>query len=222
MDELRNVAQQFVQAAQIDGPSSYIPEVEKFGRAGSIASAISRGLSGSGALAGQRAQEADAADEAARQARMRELSDRLDPSKYQRVRKSDGGFDFFDPSGKKININQYAQVTGQRLVDILKDSENPLDQEYINDWSDMNTLMQASYNGDATTVSSFVDQNPELKGLSPQDYALALVRKYPHLYNTGKYSQSLGNSGSAAFSYNPDEDLLSGTGTSSGSGWSPS
>ena len=222
MDELKNIAQQFVQAAQINGPSSYIPEVQKFGQAGSIASAIARGLSGSGALAGQRGKEADEADEAARQAQMRQLSDKLDPSKYRRVRSADGGFEFFDPSGKKINIDQYAQITGQRLVDVLKDSENPTDLEYVNDWSNMNTLMQAVYNGDAATATSFLDQNPSLKGVSPQNYGLELVKKYPHLYRAGSYGQTVGNRGKAIFSYNPDSDLTSTGSSSSGSGWSPS
>lgn len=202
MDELKRVTQQFAQAANIAGPTSYIPEVTGYSRADSMKGALSQGLAGGGSLAGQRGQEADAADSAARSAAMQRLQDKLDPSKYRTVRKDDGGFDFLDPEGNKIDVSTYAKVTGQRLVDILKDSENPIDQEYINDWSNMNTLAQAMYNNDGETVTSFIEQNKNLKGMKPQDLMMELVRKYPHLYRAGKYSDTLANREKNAFSYN--------------------
>lgn len=221
MDDLKRVAQAFADAAKIAGPTSYIPEVTKYSQAGSIEGAIKQGLSGSGALAGQKAQEADAADKAARDAKMREISDKLDPSKYRRERKADGGFAFYDPSGKEIGIDQYAQITGMRLADILKDSENPIDQEFVNDWSNMNTLAQAMYNGDQETVNAFVQQNPNLKNIKPEQLMFELIKKYPHLYGKGSYQQTLNNRGTNAFSYNQNA-LLSGSSTGSGGGWSPS
>lgn len=221
MDDLKKVAQAFADAAKIAGPTSYIPEVTKYSQAGSIEGAIKQGLSGGGALAGQRAQEADAADKAARDAKMREISDKLDPSKYRRERKADGGFAFYDPSGKEIGIDKYAQITGLRLADILKDSENPIDQEFVNDWSNMNTLAQAMYNGDQETVNAFVQQNPELKNIKPEQLMFELIKKYPHLYGKGSYQQTINNRGNNAFSYNQNALYTSGS-TGGGGGWSPS
>lgn len=220
MDDLKKVAQAFVQAAKMDGPTSYIPEVTGYSQAANFEGAVKQGIAGSGSLAGQRAQEADAADKAARDAKIRELSDKLDPSKYRKERKADGGFAFFDPSGKEIGIDRYAQVTGYRLADILKDSENPIDLEFINDWSNMNSLMQSMYNGDQSTVDAFIQQNPSLKNMKPQDLMTELIRKYPHLYGRGSYQQTLSNRGSSAFRYNPNALVTSDS--SSGGGWSPS
>ena len=225
MDDLKKVAQAFAAAANIKGPTSYIPEVTSYSQAGSIEGAIKQGLSGGGALAGQRAQEADAADKAAREAQMRSLSDKLDPSKYRRERKADGGFAFFDPSGKEIGIDRYAQVTGLRLADILKDSENPIDQEFVNDWTNMNDLAQAMYNGDTDTINAFIDQNPDLKGVKPENLMVELIKKYPHLYGRGSYQQTLLNRGMGGFKYNSNA-LMSGGSTGgsvggTGGGWSP-
>lgn len=227
MDELKRVTQQFAQAANMAGPTSYIPEVTGYSRADSMKGALSQGLAGGGSLAGQRSQEADAADSAARSAAMQRLQDKLDPSKYRTVRKDDGGFDFLDPEGNKIDISTYAKVTGQRLVDILKDSENPIDQAYINDWSNMNTLAQAMYNNDGETVTSFIEQNKNLKGMKPQDLMMELVRKYPHLYRAGTYSNTLANRERNAFSYNPNfittnTGTTAGAATGSSGGWRPS
>lgn len=227
MDELKRVTQQFAQAANMAGPTSYIPEVTGYSRADSMKGAISQGLSGGGSLAGQRSQEADAADKASRDAAMTRLQNKLDPSKYRVQRKDDGGFDFLDPEGNKIDISVYAKVTGQRLVDILKDSENPIDQEYVNDWLNMNTLMQSMYNGDAATVQSFVEQNPKLKGMKPQDLMMELVRKYPHLYRVGSYGDTLKNRENNAFSYNANfiptgTDATAGAAAGSSGAWSPS
>lgn len=220
MDDLKKLAQSFVQAAQIAGPTSYIPEVTAYSQAGSMEGAIKQGLSGSGNLAGQKAKEADEADEAARKAQMQSLADKLDPSKYRRERKADGGFAFFDPDGKEIGVDRYAQMTGMRLVDILKDSENPIDQEYINDWSNMNTLAQAMYNGDQETVSAFIAQNPGLKDRKPEDLMIELIKKYPHMYGKGSYQSTLSNRGNKAFSYNQNA-LVPSVAGGSGGGWSP-
>jgi hypothetical protein len=223
MDDLKKLAKQFAAAAQIAGPTSYIPEVTGYSQAGSIEGAVKQGLSSGGALASKRASEADAADEAARQAAARKISNKLDPSKYQKVRKSDGGFDFLDPDGNKISIEKYTQITGERRVDALKDSENPIDQEYVNDWSNMNDLAQAMYNGDSQTVEAYIQQNPLLKGRKPEELMIELMRKYPHLYGKGTYQDTLSQRGASAFSNNPNALVAPSVGgAATSSGWSPS
>lgn len=216
MDDLKRVAQAFAQAANMGGPSSYIPEVTSYSRAGAIEGAVKQGLSGSGTLAGQKAKEADEADEAARKAAMQRIQDKLDPGKYRRERKEDGGFAFFDPEGKEIGVDAYAQITGMRLVDILKDSENPIDQEFISDYVNMNDLAQAMYNGDQATIQAFEQQNPNIKGLKVQDLMTELIKKYPHLYGRGSYQQTLSNRGVGGYRFSNNPAAASGT--SSGGG----
>lgn len=219
MDDLKKISQAFVQAASMAGPTSYIPEVTGYNRAGSMENAVKRGISASGALSGQKAQEADAMDEAARKEAMRKIADKLDPGKYSKQRKADGGFDFIDAEGKKIDVDKYSQITGQRIVDVLKDSENPVDQEYVNDYSNMNDLAQAMYNGDSATIEAFMQQNPDLKGSKVQDLMTELIRKYPHLYGRGSYQQTLEGMGSGGFKFNGNAPAVTGPG---GGGWSPS
>lgn len=221
MDDLKRIAQQFAEAANISGPSSYIPEVSAYSRAGAIEGAVKGGLSAGGTLSGQKAKEADEADAAARKAAMSKIADKLDPAKYRRERKGDGGFSFFDPEGKEIGIDQYAQVTGARLVDILKDSENPIDQEYISDYANMNDLAQAMYNGDSATAEAFISQNPELKGAKVENLMTELIKKYPHLYGRGSYQQTLSNRGAGGFKFNANA-ITGATSGGTGGGWSPS
>lgn len=199
MDDLKRVAQQFADAANIAPIATSVPEFANYFKAAFMDPVVKQGLGAGGSIAGQKAKEADEADEMARRAKAQEISNKLDPSKFTKVRKADGGFDFFDPEGKPISINDYAQVTGQRRVDVLKDSENPIDQEYINDWNNANELAQAFYNGDELTKQAYMQANPDLKNVSPQDFMSELIKKYPHLYGRGNYDETLGNRSRALF-----------------------
>jgi hypothetical protein len=44
-----------------------------------------------------------------------------DKNKYTVQQRSDGGFGFYGPDGKEVSAAQYANNTGQKLTDILKD-----------------------------------------------------------------------------------------------------
>lgn len=74
------------------------------------------------------------------EARQRAEEAMNDPSKYQKVRKEDGGFDFYDPFGRQINAHTFALKTGKRHADILKDSENDLDKQFIQHWEQVEEL----------------------------------------------------------------------------------
>lgn len=224
MDDLKKLTKQFVDAAaSVQAPTTSIPELAAYSRAAFLDPLTKRGVQAGGALSGQKAKEADEADEMARKAKIAELQDQADPSKYQKVRKTDGGFQFLDPTGKEIDINTFAQRTGQRRVDILKDSENPVDQEYISDWQNMNELAQAFYNNDTATIQAYQAANPNLANRKPADLMSELIRKYPHIYGRGgsggqAYQQTLKNRGMSIFS----PGGAAGGGISTGGGWSPS
>lgn len=224
MDELKKLSKQFVDAASVvKAPTNVAPELANFARASFIDPLIKKGIGASGTLAGVRGNEADAQDEMDRKAKLQSLQDQADPNKYQKVRKTDGGFQFLDPSGKEIDINTFAQRTGQRRADILKDSENPVDQEYINDWNNMNELAQAFYNNDTATIQAYQQANPGLANRKPADLMSELIRKYPHIYGKGgtggqAYQQTLNNRNMNIFA----PGSLGGAGGSTGGGWAPS
>jgi hypothetical protein len=148
--------------------------------------------------------EAKAA-EAARQSKIQQLQDMSDPNKYKAIRKNDGGFDFKDPAGNPIDINTYAQRTGISRADILKNSDNPVDQQFVNDYNNVNTVMQAAFNKDQATVDEFKRQNNVPANMPINDYLKnVLIKKYPHLYGLGSYGDTVKNFGNpgAAFSTN--------------------
>lgn len=158
-------------------------------------------------------QQQKEAAEAARKAQMQKIQDQLDPSKYQRVRSKDGGFDFFDPEGKPIDIKRYAQVTGMNPSKILADSDNPFDRQYVNDYQNTRDLITAVQNGDTDTISTFKAENQDLGSMKPEDIMRELIRKYPHIYGGGNYNDSYKNNNSPLLRYNL------GMGGSSGSNY---
>lgn len=133
--------------------------------------------------------------EAAEAARQKAL-DAIDPKNYQKVRKDDGGFAFYDASGKEIDIDTFAKFTGQRRVDVLKDSENPVDLQYIDDWSQMNELNQAVWRNDQDALANFA---PEYQKMTPEQMNRKLLEKYPHIYGMGNYEKSRSNLGKPVF-----------------------
>lgn len=154
---------------------------------------------GAQAVAQAEAQQA----EAARRAQIQKLQDKLDPSKYQMRRKQDGGFDFLDPEGNFIDINRYAQVTGQRPSDILKYSDNPFDQQYINDYNNTKGVIEAIQMGDTDTLQALLKDNQNIDpNMKPEDLMKELIRRYPHIYGAGRYGDSLKNNGTPIFKYN--------------------
>lgn len=165
---------------------------------------------GVGAIASEVDQHEKKAAEVARQAKLRELQDALDPSKYRRERKADGGFAFFDPSGKEIDINTFAQRTGIRRVDAIKDSENPLDLQFMSDYNNMETIMKRAFNGE--DVSMDLQANGLNSGLKPQDLNSELIRKYPHIFGVGTYQQSRANLNKPVFKLPSSGGMFPGAG----------
>jgi len=122
-----------------------------------------------------------------------------DPSKYKIERKADGGFAFFGPDGKEVGIDNYTKNTGVRAADILKDSENPIDMQYLDEYDNLRGLMQAINNGDSAFVSAFNKKNPQLAGSNPDSLMQAFTKRYPHIYGTGTYEDTRKNFGNTLF-----------------------
>lgn len=197
MDDIKKFSQavlQGIQSAQASGSAglSGVADSINKGFANRMNAALYSG-GGIGAVASQKGKELDEADEAARQARIASLKNKLDPGKYQRIRKEDGGFKFLDPDGVEIGIDRYSAVTGMRPAEILKDSDNPIDRQFVNDYQNMNSIMEAAFNGDEATVRSALEANGYNTSLKPEAFMQKLIEKYPHIYGVGSYKVSRSN-----------------------------
>lgn len=200
----RQFANATLRGVNVSAPDSSIPELANAARGGFVASAIDRAGSAATKSATRQADEDEKRAEAARQARMQEIQDMLDPSKYERRRKEDGGFAFFDPKGNEIDIDTYAKRTGVRRVDALQDSENPLDLQFIDDYEQMNAVNQAIWRNDTGALSEYRAFYPEVfgegdKSPTPEEINRRLIEKYPHIFGRGNYKTSLSNLGNPIF-----------------------
>jgi len=181
-------------------PTSSIPEVANFFRSRFQGAVSGRGGNALGSWAAQTADDEEEARKRAAQERIQSLQDQMDPSKYKQLRKDDGGFAFYSPDGKEIDIDTYAKRTGQRRVDVLSDSENPIDQQYIHDWKNMNAVAQAVWNNDQMTLNAVKDMMG-LQDVRPEELMQRLMQQYPHMYGRGKYQDTLKNWGKPLFQF---------------------
>lgn len=176
---------------------------------------LARAAGAVGQEAGARADIAVEGQEVARRNRIEEIqqekqriSDRLDPNKYAKVRKEDGGFDFFDPEGKKIDVKTYAIRTNSRVSDALADSENTDDITYLSDYKDLQELISAHANNDGTYIKDLVEKVKSQEGLSeqekqakirliqdstPQSLMNAFRQYYSNIYGGPQYGKSGGS-----------------------------
>lgn len=117
---------------------------------------------------------ADSANaEAAHKAALKASQDKLDeldtqvkaladPSKYQRVVNNSGGYDFYTPTGKKISATDYAQIQGKHVTDILKGSQNTVDQNFVQDYKEVQKLGELTTQG-GSALKDYLKKNPDIK-----------------------------------------------------------
>lgn len=115
-----------------------------------------------------------AAEEDARQNHLADLKaklaaaqDQQDPSKYQRVAREDGGYGFYDPTGKEISAFEYSRITGKKPDEVLKGSLNPIDHSFQEDYKQFNQYFKdkqqsnpksANYNQKAAARAAATEQ----------------------------------------------------------------
>lgn len=117
---------------------------------------------------------------------------------YQSVARQDGGFGFYDPSGKEITAAQYASVTGKSPSDVLKHSINPIDIGYQKDFKDlqdyMNLKFQSKADKGAATKASAIEQDVkktlgvDIAKLKPEELIQAFQAAYPTVYGQGGFN----------------------------------
>jgi len=106
------------------------------------------------------AQEAMLRQDAARQERVAATKD---PANYQAVLNEAGGKTFLNGEGKPISVNEYARAKNVTIADALKDSQDPADIDFVNDYKDTMALGQIMSTGDKDGLEKFYKERPGLK-----------------------------------------------------------
>lgn len=130
----------------------------------------------------QNAQEKVKQDEYAAKIAAQKEADKADFKAYRVVKKSDGGYDFFDPDGQQVDIATLTQRTGVNPVDILKDSENPIDIQYVQDYNNLQDFVRAVLSGDRKKVESYTAAKPELNQYKDKDGINRLIQDFRQAY----------------------------------------
>lgn len=192
--DYKNFQNAITAAGNTQAPATPYPELAALMRS-SFQTPLSKvGVAGIGNVSGLKSKQDEQAASVARQqqiddikTKMSATQDMLDPKKYTQQRSQDGGYDFFDPSGKKIDIGQYSQVTGKSPKDILKNSENPIDQQFTQDYKSLQELSNAFANGDKDYINKLPQQMQDyLKGKTMSDVMTDFKKQYPGIYQTGQ------------------------------------
>lgn len=122
----------------------------------------------------------------------------LDPSKYQRVPAGDGGWNFIAPNGQQISANDYSRITGKSLDEVLKNSQNPIDTSFQEDYKNLNDYIKNKIasaqdpNSDAAKQVAAIEQKVkdsygiDLKGAQISDVMNAFQQAYPTVFGGNK------------------------------------
>ena len=129
-----------------------------------------------------------------------QAQDLQDPGKYEKVRNAQsGGFDFFDPLGNKVTLSQYSKVTQKRRDEVLKDSLDVKDLQYLQEHFNledyMNIKVRSKSNALAPEDQEFIDtveeQNPDLKSIPLNDIIKKFRSRYSGYYDQGTSEQDV-------------------------------
>jgi hypothetical protein len=131
-----------------------------------------------------------------------------DAKNYTVQQRSDGGFGFYGPDGKEVSAAQYANNTGQKLTDVLKDSQNPIDVRYIQDQQNLTKYLQAKSQSKFDPKQAAIAKQIEnevssvhkinLAQANPQQLIQAMQQNYPSIYGAHQ-DNSPGFSGASTF-----------------------
>lgn len=173
-------------------PLGSFPELAKLYSSAPQVEQVHLKASGDSYNTGVTADNAAAAQQASQQAALQKLKDVQDPSKYQQVQKQDGGYAFYDPLGNEISAQQYASVVGKSPADILKNSQNPVDKAFVQDYNQLqnyiNDKANAKNDPKAKSAAQAVETQVrstygiQLHQQNPTDVINAFMQAYPTVF----------------------------------------
>lgn len=186
IDPSANFSDAIANGAGIGAQFTGDQDVANFFQAGFAADATRDGV---GALADTVSVEADNAERARRAALQQEIDDlngRLDPGQYTVTPTDSGGLSFTNGAGEEVSARDYAALTGQTLAEVLRDSNDPNDIQFVQDYNDVNELVRAMVTQDTEFLAQLKTFDPDryeaLIDRSPEDIRLAFQTYYGSYY----------------------------------------
>jgi len=145
---------------------------------------------------------AQAQEEADLKKKIQEEKYKTNPDNYQAVINNVGGYAFFDPEGSPISAVEYARKTNQQITDIYKNSQDPNDEDFLNDYNLVTELGKAVQSGDADARDKLYEKNPNFEEEyhdKTYDYIVKdLHANYPGYFRSGQPSLNQGAVGQKA------------------------
>lgn len=155
---------------------------------------------------------------------LQHMKDKLDPNKYLIRQGDDGSTNIIDPTGQKVDVGTYANLTGVSPAEVLKNSTNPDEKQFVSDYNSFQTYLQSlidAKNGN-NEAQNYVDdmqkKNPDLVKLPAEQIRQLFMQQYGNYFGKPVPSTSMSTNWTPALDpqtskYLYERNLLSGTGT---------
>lgn len=124
-------------------------------------------------------------------------------SNYQKVKRDDGGFGFYDGEGNEISAADYAYALGKKPSEVLSDSENPIDHGYLQDYKNLQDYIEAKLNSKSNTKAAnrakAIEKqirsttNINVSKMKPDEIIAMFKKAYPTIYGGSNRGVAAGN-----------------------------
>ena len=152
------------------GNTQVLQNIQNLGALEQRGDMSNRAIGALGAGAAEQGSQEAAAAEANAKAKSLEAKaaqdevDRLsDPKNYRAIVNDVGGYDFLNPDGQQISAVDYAKATNKHITDLYKDSQDPNDKDFTDDYKKVLELGKIIQSGDKKARDTFYKKNPEWK-----------------------------------------------------------
>lgn len=193
--DVNGVAAPTASPAPISSPdnASVMANLQNLSRGGFQADAASAATAAAGAASSAQADQEEAnarlrlqEEENKAAALLQQKKDLEDPSKYRQEINDNGGYDYYDPTGNQIDAKQFSGATGKHLTEVLKKSQDPADQQFVNDYKDIEALGKIMNSGDKKGLDKFYEKHPTFKTKKDDTYSKIVTDfrgYYPQFFN---------------------------------------
>lgn len=109
--------------------------------------------------------------------------------------RKDGGFGYYDADGNEVSASDYADATGKDLSTVLKNSKNPIDKAFLQDYKQVNEYINNKIHAKDDPVARSKAQqvetqvrklyNIKLHQQTPDALVNAFMAAYPTIFGKG-------------------------------------
>ncbi len=143
--------QQAMEAIKVGGaPSPTAPAVASYLQsdfAAAPTAAVASAGAGRGAQIEASRKQAEANSIQEKKDRAALIEKNLKGEDWEQVKKDDGGYDYYDALGNKVDLWTFSKYTKKDPRKLLSDSQNRLDQQFNEDWDNTEEMMKAYAGG---------------------------------------------------------------------------